>query len=154
MGLGALGRAADTVLAGQVDRALQGVVRDRDKSVGIWAQVSLMALVDKVPDKGLETLAKGLMSGDTRIRAQTTRALGALGPKAKPCIAALVQALQDKDNEVIVEALGALVNVGDKSAKVVDALATLSKNKEADEGIRSIAKTTLEQLTKPVQKKN
>lgn len=153
IGLGAMGRPGDEILLGQVLRALQGVLRDREKSVGIWAQVSLMALADKVSDSQLETLAKGLSSSDMRIRAQTTRAIGALRERGQPCVGALLTALQDKEREVILEACVSLGNVGDRGPKVVAALTELSKSKDAADEVRELAKMTLEQLTKPKDKK-
>lgn len=150
--LGVMGQPTDPAIFKEVERALQLAVRDRDKVVGIWAQVSLMALADKVPDSMLHNLARGLTNSETRIRAQTVRAIGALKDRGKPCTPALLKALEDKDTEVIAEACMALANIGDKGEKVVKTLTDLSKNKEADENIRDLAKESLEVLMQTKKK--
>jgi HEAT repeat protein len=145
--LGALGRSSDPLILSQQLSGLQSALKDRNKMIGIWAQVSLMALSDRITDFQLATLSKGFSSRDPHIRGQTARAVGALGDKAKSCVPALVNALHDKESMVVLEACGALVNVGDKSSRVTDALTELSTNKNTNDSVRSVAKTALEQLT-------
>jgi HEAT repeat protein len=151
--LGSQGRPPDNIVAGQVERALLTVIRDRDKSVALWAQVSLMALADKVTYTQLEKLAEGMQNTEARMRAQTVRALGALGDRAKPVVHLVVAALKDKEKEVVYEACISLAGIGDKGPKVMEALTALSKDKEMEEPLRETAKMALEHLNSPAKPK-
>jgi HEAT repeat protein len=124
--------------------ALQGrLERDHDKVVILWSRVLLMFL-DKnlVTDRGLTTLAKYLEDNDPHVRAQTARAIGTLGVRAKAKMPDLIKALQDREPEVIVNAIQAIGMFGDNAgAAATQAVADMIK--EADSRIRASALRTL-----------
>lgn len=61
-------------------------------------------------------IAKGLRSKDSAVRECAIRALGALGPEARPALKPLIQCLQDESDRVCKEAVDALGRIGDRRA--------------------------------------
>ncbi len=154
MGLGALGRSADSQMQESIERTLTTMTRDRDKAVCLWAYVGLLAHSDKVNESQVMAIAQPLV-GDpsTRLRLHSARALGAVGAKAKVAIPTLLRALDDKDEEVVAEAIVALGAIGESNERVLKSITELSTRAKTDDAIKKLAKSTLEQLKKPAAKK-
>lgn len=154
MALGALGRSSETQMQESIERTLLALTRDRDKAVGVWGYVGLLAHTEKVNESQVMAVAQPLL-GDpsTRLRLHSARALGAIGAKAKVAIPTLLRALEDKDEEVVAEAIVALGAVGDPNERVLKSITEISTREKTDEVLKKLAKTTLEQLKKPAGKK-
>lgn len=152
MSMGALGRPADTVMWATTEKVLQGLARDRDPVVGLWANVSLQCLADNFSEERLHAIAVYLRSPQQRMRVQAARAIGVMGTKASSAVPDLLKALDDKDSEVVFEACNALAGARDVSPKVMTALTDLSKRENAGKAVRDLAARTIEELNKPPKK--
>src|SRR5262249_42680393 len=91
IGLGAIGLPSDPVDVGRVERVLVTLARDRDKVVGLWAQVSQLALSPKLSDEKISAIARYLDNPEARVRVNAARALGVMGAKARHCVPSLVK---------------------------------------------------------------
>jgi HEAT repeat protein len=153
MGLGMLGKpTSDTRLGGSVDEALRFLVKDHDKRVVIWTHLSQMAVDNKVNDTTVLAIAHLLSASDAPVRLHATRALAALGPKGKIALDSLLDAIQDKDDEVAISAIDAVVQMDERSARVYTALNDLSQSKVANPGPVAAAKHALDVLKKGKKK--
>jgi hypothetical protein len=122
MALGALGRPVNPRELALAIHALQKSCGDRDKTVGIWAEVALMA-VDKVTDKGLDDVARHINKGkDVVAKLTAARALGAMGKEAKPKIGDIAKMLDDDDPTVMAGALDVLAGFGSHARDAVPAI--------------------------------
>jgi hypothetical protein len=128
--LGAMGRPNDPNVLASVIAALQEHIKSKDKIMGLWSHVSLMALDDKVTDKSLQAILKLLDSTDREIRVQVLYALRAIGPKAKSAVPNALEALEDKEKQVVCAACLALAGMGEHSTRVNDALIKTTQRKE------------------------
>jgi HEAT repeat protein len=159
MSLGEMGRPGEAPLRAAAIKALQNAATgDRDKAVQIWAHVSRMAL-EKVDDKGLNYLADELKTKDSakdslKIRVHSARGLGALGKEAKEKIPDLLDALNDKEPDVVVAACSALRCMGGEAVEKARAtLKGLAESKDANESQKQAAGMGLEMLKDPPPKK-
>jgi HEAT repeat protein len=142
--LGVMGRPADLATQQLVERSLIGMYNDPDKAVGVWAHASLMFYTGTVTDAGVKAVAKGLSHSEMRVRMQSARALGALGPKAFKAGSEMVPMLKSKDVGEVLMACWALSQLGDPGVKATDALKELAGSK--NEVIKQAAKAALEKL--------
>jgi HEAT repeat protein len=159
MSLGEMGRPGEAPLRAAAEKALQNAAtRDRDKAVQIWAHVSRMAL-EKVDDDGLKYLVESLKTGESvkdsvKIRVHSARGLGALGKEAKEKIPALLDALNDKEPDVVVAACSALKCMGSEAVeKARAALKGVAESKDASDNQKQAAGMGLEMLKDPPPKK-
>jgi HEAT repeat protein len=145
--LGFMGRPIDPMTGDRMVKQLKALANDPDKVVAIWSQASLMVL-DSVTPAGLNLIANHLTPnvGLLEIRGQALLALGSLGDKAKPCVPQIAGMLQDKDHEIVLAAILALVAIGDKDPKVFAALNELKDKKDTNEQVRAIIAQALEEL--------
>jgi HEAT repeat protein len=102
-----LGKPASTAQRQAVRTALWGVLRDRDRTVSIWAYVALMSL-DKVTEEYLKDIARYLKSSHPPTRMQAAEALAAVGSPAHSRLSDLLSALDDRDPDVVIACLGAI----------------------------------------------
>ena len=73
---------------------------DKDKTVGVWAHLSMMAL-DKLDDADMAFLEKSAGPGEPeRVRVAAVRALGVVGTKSKKAVPLLIDLLSDEVADV------------------------------------------------------
>jgi HEAT repeat protein len=109
--------------------ALQQVVRDREenKRVRMWARVAMMRIDDdknpeKKYEKELPQISILLKDKDMGTRVHAARALAFMGDKAKSQIPELVEALDDKESQVVVQvliALGAMKSAAERATSAI-----------------------------------
>jgi HEAT repeat protein len=128
--LGAMGRPHDPNVLASVVAALQDHIKSKDKIMGLWSNVALMALDDKVTDKSLQAVTKLLDSPEREHRVQALYAMRAIGPKAKSCVPSALDAMQDKETEVVSAACYALSGMGEHTTRVNEALIKVTQRKE------------------------
>lgn len=148
--LGALGRPPSPMDLPKVVQALEKALKDKDKTVVIWAYVALLALKDEISEKNLTDLAELMKPKyEVPVRTQAAQALGTMKSRAKSRVKELMAALDDKETTVVTAAAWALGNIGSGADKAVPALEELSKRKGVDEFV----KTTAEEAVKKIQGK-
>ncbi len=149
LALGRMGRPDDGVLLDHTLRTIKGMVNDKDKTVDIWARLSLMALLDKIDDADMDYLTKSVKSSEPqRVRIQAMRALGAVAVKDKAVVSQLVDLLADKDTMVAGNACIVLGGLRDPGPNVEKALTDLSLNKETDDEVKKVALRALDDIKK------
>lgn len=122
-------------------KALTGLQKDRDRTVGVWATVLLIFLDEKqLSASNTQLLINGLADPDLRVRLQTARALGALGrigpdgkaklPNILNTVPQLLAGLRAPDTEMILTVLGLLGPLGDDAKPAIPHVVTLTKDKE------------------------
>jgi hypothetical protein len=74
--------------------------------------------------------SKLLHSPEREIRVQCLHALGAIGGKARTAIPDVIEALNDKETQVITAACQALPHMDDHSPRVVNALVKITERSE------------------------
>jgi HEAT repeat protein len=149
--LGAMGRPVvkDQAIA---LRALQVALRDKDKTITIWAHVSQMA-IDHVTDDGLNAIAKHLKGKDLQCKVHAARALAAIGREAKKKIPDIIGLLQDKDPYAVVAALDALGTFGGYASDAESSIKAVMEQKDQNEYIKKLAEEALKKITAPAIKK-
>jgi HEAT repeat protein len=146
--LGQMGRPDDGLLLEHTFKTLKGMTNDKDKTVAVWAHLSLMAM-DKVDDADMAFLTKCVKIGElSRVRIQAIRALGSVGTKFKTVVPQLVELLADKDPAVVGNACVAIGGIRDPGASAEKALTELSLNKETDEQVKQAALRALDDIKK------
>jgi HEAT repeat protein len=149
--LGYMGPPKDATTYASVRKTLEELTNVNDNAkandtiLAIWSHVSLMAL-DKVTEKQLKEITKHLTSSQLAVRGEAVLALGTLGLKAKAAVPNLLAMLKDKDLGVALLACWALVSVGDKDAKVIDAMEELANKKDLDPRAKETVKAAIEVL--------
>jgi HEAT repeat protein len=147
--LGQMGRPDDGLLLDHTLRALKAMTADKDKTVDIWARLSLMALADKINAVDMDFLTKCTKSGElSRVRTQAVRALGTVGTKSNTVVPLLVDLLSDKDPAVAGNACIALGGIRDPGPNAEKALTDLSLNKETDDEVKKVALKALDDIKK------
>ncbi len=127
LALGTLARPSDRNLLAAIVKGLNERLNDRDPTVRVWAHIALMA-VDEVTEKSLQNVTKLLKNKEVKSRVTAARGLGALGPKAKAAVPALIEALHDAEPEVVASAGWALAQVDELSGPARAALLDLIKD--------------------------
>src|SRR5262249_45110967 len=118
-------------------QALQSLMlaRQPDK-VQIWARVATMR-IEKVSEQHLLVIAKYLKSSKLESRVHAARAFAAIGPEAKSRVDDLVDALADKEPQMLFWTCAALAQMGDSAQKAIPALQKLLNH--SDETVRRAA---------------
>ena len=137
MGLAQMGKSADPALLAHEVAVVRTMMKDRDKTVVIWAHLSMMAL-DKLDDDDVKYLTEFAKPGELdRYRLQAIAALGMVGGKERKVIPTLVDFLSEKQSPVIVAAAcRALAGIGDPGEKAEAALIAVCKDDKLDEQVR------------------
>ena len=138
MGLAQMGRSADPQLLAQEVQEVRKMMKDRDKTVVIWAHLSMMAL-DKIDDADIDYLTSAAKQTEPleRVRVQAIGALGEVGTKEKKVVPTLVEFLSEKASPAIVgAACQALGRIGDPGEKAEKALIDVCKDEKLDEPVR------------------
>ncbi|HJZ58473.1 MAG TPA: HEAT repeat domain-containing protein [Gemmataceae bacterium] len=109
------------------------------KLVVLAAGLSLLAGAcgkDKQDSYSVESLTESLKDSNPDTRHQAARALGRLGPKAKPAVPGLIEALKDPDKTVRIGAIYALADMGPDAAEAIPPLreAARDRDKEISKG--------------------
>ncbi|HVS37797.1 MAG TPA: HEAT repeat domain-containing protein [Gemmataceae bacterium] len=142
MTMAQLGKPMDQGLLAEELSTVRRMMKDKDKTVAIWAHLSMMALdnIDK-PDIDYLTIA----SKPTEIERVRTQAIGALGmvaTKKDEVIPTLVDYLSETKSPVIVaaacQALGGIKDPGAKAKASLVAIA-VSKDEKIDQNVRIAA---------------
>jgi HEAT repeat protein len=102
-------------------------LKDRDKSVRVWAEMTLMAS-NGVDEKRLRHIGTLLHSpDDVTARVQAANALGRVGQEAASQVDNLLKALKDSDEEVVGWAAWALGRMGTKARPAIPVLQMMIK---------------------------
>jgi len=147
--LGQMGRPADAALRLKVVAAVKGMDNDKDKAVGIWAHLSMMAL-DNLDDADMAFLENCTKPGEPeRVRVNAVRALGVVGVKSKKAVPLLIDLLSDEATDVQGTACQALGNLGkDAPPEAEKRLTDLSQGKDTKESIKQAAQAALDAIKK------
>jgi HEAT repeat protein len=156
MAMGSMGKPTNEMTRQTVIRAMQNELRERDKTIAVWAYVSLMAL-DRMSEAYLAELIKFLESKDVATRTHAARALGMVGPevkkqmakKVRDLVAALVTVLKDPEASVAEMAawsLGESAQSFDPGEEATSALTELTKDKKLDYYVKLMAAEALESI--------
>ena len=149
MALGQMGRPADPVLLVRVVNTVRAMDNDKDKTVGVWAHLSMMAL-DKLDDADMAFLEKCTKPGELeRVRVNAVRAIGVVGTKSKQAVPLLIDLLSDEAVDVQGTACQALGNLGkDAPPEAEKRLTDLSQGKDTKEPIKQAAQAALDAIKK------
>lgn len=135
-----LGRPAPAELP-RTEQALKTATRDKDRVVALWAHVGCMRM-EKVTDEHLLPVVKALKSNDSPTRVQACRALETIGPEAcDASVQDLIDALSDREPDVMVGAAFALARMGKKAAGAAPDLERLRSHR--DPTVRAAAEHAL-----------
>jgi HEAT repeat protein len=153
-----LGIPGDAVWKATEEKYLETMIANRGRSpqpdkIAIWARVALMR-IGKVSETHLVAIAKFLKSKKLDSRVHAARALGAIGPSAGSRADDLVQALDDKEPEVLVWSSNALGNLRQHSKDAVPKLTQLTSH--ADPLVKIAAQEAIDMIKEakdvPVEK--
>ena len=147
--LGEMGRPADAALRLRVVKTVKAMDNDRDKTVGVWAHLSMMAL-DNLDDADMAFLEKCTKTGEPeRVRVNAVLALGAIGTKSKKAVPVLIDLLSDEAVDVQGTVCRALGNLGkDAPPEAEKRLTDLSQAKDTKEPIKQAAQAALDAIKK------
>ncbi len=147
--LGEMGRPANPELRLRVVASIKAMNNDRDKTVGVWAHLSMMAL-DKLDDSDMAFLEKCTRTGEpVRVRVNAVRAFGVIGVKSTKTVPLLIDLLSDEDADVQGTACLALGNLGkDAPAEAEKRLTDLSQGKDVKEPVKKAAQAALDAIKK------
>jgi HEAT repeat protein len=135
MALGAQGRPPDPRKLQRVLDVLKMPVNYRSShpTIRIWSHVAIIALVEKVDKKDLDTIAGYLTDREAATREQAATALGALEEKAQDYVKDILKMLNRENVPAVkaaaAEALGRMKNVG---PNVIHALISLTEDDERE----------------------
>jgi HEAT repeat protein len=131
-----MGKPPDEGLLASEVAAVRAAMKDRDKTVVIWAHLSMMAL-DKIDKDDIDYLTANTKPPELdRIRVQAIGALGMVGTKEKQVVSTLIDLLADKEPDIVAAACQALGNVGDPGEKAEAALIAVAKDEKLDQNLR------------------
>jgi HEAT repeat protein len=148
IGLGSLGKADNPADLALEVQAIQQALKDRDKSVVIWANAALIAL-DNVSDERLNAITKHFKGKDALAKVQAARALAAIGSTAKAKMPDLVDLLEDKEPLVVAAAISALAEFGANASSAITALNAIAQSKDQNEFLRELAKEAVKKINEP-----
>lgn len=133
-----------------VVKALDNLLKDKDKALGIWTRMAYMRM-DKVEDKKVKDIVKLMTDSDASIRMQAVRAVGMLGPDGKAQIPDLVKSLDDKEPMVVIAGVFALGGMGKNAKDNISDLKKLKDHKE--EMIRKASEEAIKAIEADINKK-
>jgi HEAT repeat protein len=125
LSLGYMGRPADKGLLTKVEGALKTCAQGQHKPIAIWAIVSQMAL-GEITKEQLDKIAKFVTTTDVDTRIHAARALGSVGPKARPYVGLLIEMLNDKDFDIYAAGCVSLMSMGEPGEDAVKALTKIA----------------------------
>jgi HEAT repeat protein len=136
-GLAQMGKSADPDLLAHEVMVVRNRMKDRDKTVVIWAHLSMMAL-DKIDDADIEFLTRSAQPDELeRVRVAAIGALVEVGTKEKKVVPTLIDFLSEKQSpNIVAAACQALGAVGDPGQKAESALIAVAKDDKLDENVR------------------
>jgi HEAT repeat protein len=108
---------------------LESLAQDKSKVVQIWSRVAVMRL-DKVSPHYLQPITKLLKDPDVRVRVHAARAFAIMGKDAKSAVRDLIDALNDKDPDVLVWVCIALGEMRDAAQEALPKLEELTNHQE------------------------
>jgi HEAT repeat protein len=154
-----LGRPAQVQDLKQEEQALIRLTRPKEPAkVAIWAHVALLRIAerisgdkvsDKVWEKHLSEIAGFLKSRDYQSRVQAAHAFATIGREARSRIKDLMDALDDKEPNVLVFVCIALGEMGDAAERAVPALNRMKEHE--NEAVREAAKEAVTKITQKVK---
>jgi HEAT repeat protein len=134
--LGSMGKSADPMLQKKTEDVLVAMIGHRDRSVAIWAMVSLVALDYKDPRLTTEAivakLAEFLQAKDQRTRLQAVRALGLVHFRSAKVLPRLMPLLEDKDPAIVAATITTIASFGKDAMPAIEKLTAISKKKDSD----------------------
>jgi HEAT repeat protein len=118
-----------------------------DQILAMWSQVSYMAL-DKVTEERIGHIARNLTSKHLSVRGEAVLCIGTLGMKAKTCVPDLTKRIADnkEDLGIVITSCWALVSIGDKDPKALDAMEERAKSKDTPAPARDQMMAAVEAL--------
>jgi HEAT repeat protein len=105
---------------------------------------ALFQMRNSLSDKNLQDIAQMLNYPDPQVRKQAAGLLGILNANPKIQVAALVDALQDKDSQVVLAVIQALGELGEAAQSAVPVLTKLAEG--PDENLRLAAVDALQRI--------
>src|SRR5437899_200239 len=132
MALGELGRPATLPEYQKEKSYLLQALHDPEKTVVIWSYVAMLVIDSTVTEEHLVAIAGLLKPKGNKpiVRLHATRALAALGKKAKSRVPNLIEALKDSEPQAATSAAFALGKMGTISSKHLREIADLLKDPE------------------------
>jgi HEAT repeat protein len=130
MALGALGRPQDPKMCTRVLDVLRSTpnYKSSHPTVRIWSHVAIIALVEKVDKKDLNTIAGYLTDKDPVTREQAVEALGALEEKSQAYVDDILKMLnKEKVPTVRAKAAIALARMKNTGPKVLNAIISMTE---------------------------
>ncbi|MCP4652057.1 MAG: hypothetical protein GY858_01555 [Candidatus Omnitrophica bacterium] len=140
--LGEIGPAAEPALV----RLRKLAKNDPDEEVRTAVQEAI-GKIEKgsesvgTEDAEVDRLIKGLKDPDPKVRKDSARVLGKIGPAAKPAVSALIEALKDPDFKVRANSAGTLGDIGPAAKEAVSAL--IEALKDENKSVRRNSAGTL-----------
>jgi HEAT repeat protein len=149
-----LGKPADPKHNENLIKALGQVAqRDPDATVRIWAVMAIMGC-GEITEPLVTEIAKMLKHKEMSARIQATQALATLGPKAKTSVPALVAALDDRQDLVVLHTMMALARMELWGGPAVPALQKIANDSKRGEVLRRAATQAISTIQgRPIEKK-
>jgi HEAT repeat protein len=136
----------------------QRLTAEKDKAVLIWVRTAFMRLdPTALTDANVAIISKQLppKSGvGLEVRVQAAKALGYMGPAAKPALSDMIDALQQSDERVLtVQLCWSLARMGQFAERAIPALnqVQVAHKDDKDDWLRSSAKAAVETIEKAIQ---
>ncbi len=143
-GLLYMGRPSAQADIAKESTVLQGLFKDKNEFVAIWAPLCYMR-INGVSEANLLAIAKHLKSENAEVRAEACRAFAIIGPEAKSQANTLIDHLDDKDSSTVIWGITAVAQMKESAALALPKLKTLSTS-HAEESIRRAATEAIKRL--------
>ena len=142
---------------------LVGVLRQRlntekDKAVLLWVRTAFMRLdATAITDANITIISKQIAPKPgvgLEVRIQAAKALGYMGPAAKPALTDMIEALQvSEDRVLLVQLCWSLARMGQYAERAIPALTQVQfvHKDDKDDWVRSSARVAAETIEKAVQ---
>jgi HEAT repeat protein len=125
LSLGYMGRPADKGVLTKIEGTLKGCAQGQNKPIAIWAIVSQMAL-GEINKEHLDKIAKFMTTTEVDTRIHAARALGSVGPKARPYVGLLIEMLNDKDYDTYSAGCVSIMSMGEPGEDAIKALTKIA----------------------------
>jgi HEAT repeat protein len=126
LSLGYMGRPADKGVLTKIEGTLKGCAQGQNKPIAIWAIVSQMAL-GEINKEHLDKIAKFMTTTEVDTRIHAARALGSVGPKARPYVGLLMEMLNDKDYDIYAAGCVSIMSMGEPGEDAIKALTKIAE---------------------------
>jgi HEAT repeat protein len=149
-----LGAPANPMHKTNLIKALGQVAQqDSDPTVRIWAIMAIMGC-HEITDPLVGEVAKMLKNKDMSARLQAAQALATIGPKAKTAVPALVGALDDREDVVVLYSIMALGRMELWGGPALPALQKISSDAERPDLLQQAANQAIAAIKGiPIEKK-